>query len=86
VTRCTFGDSIFKKLINNNHKGHHVQVLHHAMVLKLNCMLCLIAIEKICNFVLVYFPEEKHDTHEDILDNYKNKHLEWTHNRKLHFP
>ena len=86
LTRCTFGDSVFKKLMDNDHKGHRVQVLHHAMVLKLNCMLCLVAIKKICNFVLVCFPEEKCDTYKDILDNCRNKHLEFLHNTKLPFP
>ena len=67
-------------------KGHCVQVLHHTMVLKLNCVLCLVAVEKIHNFVLVHFPEEKCDTCKEILDNSRNEHLEFSCNRNLPFP
>ena len=56
------------------------------MVLKLNCVLCLVAIEKIHKLVLVHFPEDKCNTYEQILDNYRSKHLEFLYNADLPFP
>jgi hypothetical protein len=83
--KCAYGDSVFNRIVNNS--GYRVQILHHAMVLKLNHILFVQADKNtIKTCLLVEVPEGDRDRLESLLDKYADEHLKWVYDCNASFP
>ena len=84
LLRCTFGDNNFRDSIPN--KSYRMQALHHALVMKVNTVLFIIADKnKLVQLLLIDVYGYQLDIYKSILDQFKND-LNFVHDNCIPFP